>query len=90
MLYDPSLYQITAIKVALRAYARHGMKVNRAYTPKNMLAKATELTGVTFKRGEYLRAADELEKLSIRLQKEMMAARSIERAKDDLGFGRVM
>jgi hypothetical protein len=52
-----NVYQATALAGALKLYALTGMKVNRAHTPKAMLARASELTGQTFKRGEYLAAA---------------------------------
>jgi hypothetical protein len=39
------LYQVTAIKRALELYAKSKIMVNRAYTPKNMLATAGALTG---------------------------------------------
>jgi hypothetical protein len=55
-----NVYQATALASALKLYAQTGMKPNRAYTPKAMLAKASELTGQTFKRGEYLAAAGAL------------------------------
>ena len=33
------------------------MKANSSYTPKNMLATASAITGKTFKRGQYWEAA---------------------------------
>jgi hypothetical protein len=42
------------------------MKVNRAYTPSNMLATASHLTGQKFKRGEYIKAAEALDALAAR------------------------
>ena len=55
-------FRATVIASALRLYARTGMKANAAYTPTNMLAVATEITGNTYKRNkdEYLRAAEDL------------------------------
>lgn len=50
-------YRAIAIKGALRMYAKTGLKANRAYTPTAMLAAATEITGKTFKRGQYEEAA---------------------------------
>ena len=46
-------YQAITLKHAIKLYARTGMKVNSAYTPKAMLAKASELTGQVLKRGQY-------------------------------------
>ncbi len=56
-----STYQAIVLKRALHLYAKHRMRVNRAWTPTRMLALAGEITGQTFKRGEYLRAADILQ-----------------------------
>ena len=49
-------FRAVAIKGALRLYMNTGMQANRAYTPKNMLAAATEITGKPFKRGQYQEA----------------------------------
>ena len=54
-------YRSIVIASALRLYARTGMQPNRAYTPTRMLAAATEITGMQFKRGQYLAAADALD-----------------------------
>lgn len=53
-------YQAAVIASALRAYARTGMKMNRAYTPKAMMAKAAEITGKKFKARDYEGAAKAL------------------------------
>ena len=50
-------FQARTIARALRLYAKTGLKPNRAYTPSAMLATASNITGLTFKRGEYERAA---------------------------------
>jgi hypothetical protein len=55
-----SIYRATAFEVALRAYARSGIRVNRLWTPKNMMAVAAEITGLKFKTREYEKAADAL------------------------------
>jgi hypothetical protein len=54
------IYQAAAVASALRLYAETGMKVNRAYTPTNMLKMASAITGRTFKRTELTKAADSL------------------------------
>lgn len=66
-----SIYQATTLKVALSMYAKTGMKVNRAYTPKNMLATASRITGKTYKGkgGQYFQAVHDLE-LFIEQQKQ--------------------
>lgn len=58
----PKTYQALAIASALRIYARTKMKVNRDYTPTAMLRNASYITGTIYKRGQYLIAADDLEK----------------------------
>lgn len=58
---DPRIYQALVLKHALRLYAKTGIKVNTAYTPKNMLLTAGRITGQSFKRGQYVQAADALE-----------------------------
>lgn len=55
-----AVFQATTIATALRTYARTGMKMNRAYTPGNMLKMAEKITGKKFKRGQYTEAADAL------------------------------
>ena len=56
-----SVFQAIVIKNAIAFYARTGMKVNRAYTPKNMLATAAAITGKKFKRGQYEQACAALQ-----------------------------
>lgn len=68
--YAVRCYQALAVKVALRAYAKHKMQVNRAYTPKNMLATASAITGANYKVGDYLKAADDIEKLLEKMKKD--------------------
>lgn len=55
-----AVFQATVLARALRTYAATKMQVNRAYTPANMLAVATKITGKPFKRGQYIQAADAL------------------------------
>ena len=54
------VFRAKTIASALRLYAKTGMKVNRAYTPTNMLAAATQITGTKFKRGQFEEAAKAL------------------------------
>jgi hypothetical protein len=54
------LYQATAIASGLRLYAKTGMKPNRAWTPSAMLKAASGFTGKSYKRGQYVQAADDL------------------------------
>jgi uncharacterized membrane protein len=77
---EPDLYQMTAIKVALRAYAKHGMKINRHWTPSRMMAQAERLCGCKFKRGAYLEAASVLEKVAEKRKKEIEERAAVERA----------
>jgi len=53
-----AIYRATVIEHAIRFYAKTGMKVNRAYTPANMMRVASEITGLKFKARDYLGAAD--------------------------------
>lgn len=54
------VFQAAAIAHALRFYAKTGMRVNRAYTPKAMMATAERILGKKFKPRAYVEAADEL------------------------------
>ena len=58
---DVSTYQAIVIKSALKLYVRTGMKANRAYTPTAMLRTAGNITGSTYKRGQYAEAIAGLE-----------------------------
>lgn len=59
----PRGYQAWAIAKAIRFYLKTGIPVNTAYTPRNMLATANQITGRTFKRGQLLQAASALEEI---------------------------
>ena len=61
MIVDPKIYQAIVVAKALRFYAKTGMKVNTAYTPKNMMATAARITGETYKARDYIGAAEDLE-----------------------------
>ena len=50
-------FRAYVIASALDLYAKTGIKANRAYTPTAMLRVAKEITGKTFKRGQYAEAA---------------------------------
>jgi hypothetical protein len=53
-------FVMITLKSAIKLYIQTGMKANRAYTPTNMLAKAGELLGKTYKRGQLQQAHDDL------------------------------
>ncbi len=55
---EPTKFQAIAIRQALILYAKTGIKANRAYTPTAMLAAAQRITGKTFRRGQYIQAAE--------------------------------
>lgn len=55
-----SIVRAMIIRRALLFYAKTKMQVNRAYTPKAMLDAAAGITGLKFKRGQYVVAADAL------------------------------
>jgi len=46
-------YQAVVIRSALRLYRDTGMKANRSYTPTNMMAMASRITGRRFKPRDY-------------------------------------
>ena len=56
------VFRAKSIATALRLYAKTGIKMSRGYTPTNMLAAATQITGEKFKRGQYQEAAEALMK----------------------------
>lgn len=55
-----ALFRAVVIGSALRTYAQTGLRMNRAYTPTAMLKAATGITGKTYRRGEHLKAADDI------------------------------
>ena len=55
-----NVYAMTTLSTALQLYAKTGMQVNRAYTPKAMMAAAATYTGQKFKARDYLGAAEAL------------------------------
>lgn len=56
-------YVATVLRSALKLYHDTGMRVNRAYTPKAMMAKASELTGRRFAARAYTDAIEALTEL---------------------------
>lgn len=83
------VFAMAVIASALRLYAKTGLRVNRAYTPSAMLAAATRHTGIAFKRGQYVAAADAL---SAKVQSEKARIAAMNDAKettppDVLGVG---
>lgn len=59
-----NVYAMTVLASGLRLYAKTGMKPNRAYTPKAMMAAAEMHTGQKFKARDYLGAAEALTTLA--------------------------
>lgn len=55
------LYRAAVVKSGISFYLKTGMKVNNAYTPTNMLAAASQITGKAFKRGQLQQAHDALQ-----------------------------
>lgn len=60
---EVNTFVLIALKNAIKLYVNTGMKANRAYTPTNMLRKASEFTGVSYKRGQLQIAYDDLQAL---------------------------
>ena len=58
--YDPKVYQAVVLAKALKLYHTTKIKANRAYTPTNMLRTASSITNIKYKRGEYMRAHNDL------------------------------
>ena len=54
------VFRAKTLASALRLYAKTGMKPNRMYTPTNMLAAASQITGTKFKRGQFEEATKSL------------------------------
>jgi len=46
------MYRMTVIRTAIKIYLGTGMKVNRMYTPGNMVQAVAQKTGKTYKRGK--------------------------------------
>lgn len=55
------IVQAAVLKSAIKMYVNTGMKVNTAYTPANMLATASKITGKAYKRGQLKAAWADLE-----------------------------
>lgn len=55
-----NVYAMTVLASGLRMYAKTGMRPNRAYTPKAMMAAAERHTGRKFKARDYEGAAQAL------------------------------
>jgi hypothetical protein len=56
------LYRAVVIKHGLLLYAKTKMKPNSAWTPSAMLKAAASITGTPYKRGQYVQAAQDLDK----------------------------
>ena len=54
-------FVLITLKSAIKLYLKTGMKANSAYTPTNMLRKAGEFTGKTYRRGQLQVAFDDLQ-----------------------------
>lgn len=54
-------FVLVTLKSAIKMYVNHGIKANRAYTPTAMLAKAGELLGKEYKRGQLPQALTDLQ-----------------------------
>ena len=56
-----STFVAISLKSGLKLFAKTGMKPNRLWSPKNMMAKASEITGKKFKARDYDGAVAALE-----------------------------
>jgi hypothetical protein len=59
------IFRALAIKRGLLLYNDTRLKLNTGWTPKRMLKAASGITGKTYKRGEYLKAARDLENWAV-------------------------
>lgn len=66
-----NVYVCTALALALEMYAKHKIMMNRAYTPKNMIAAAERETGLKFKPRDYLDAAKALREVKAKFLAEV-------------------
>ncbi len=57
------VFRALTVASALEMYAKTGIKANTAYTPKNMMTVAAQMTGKKFKARDYLGAAAALREL---------------------------
>jgi hypothetical protein len=57
---DPKVFQYLVIASALEMWAKHKIKANRSYTPKNMIGTAGRLLGREFAPRDYMGAAKAL------------------------------
>lgn len=62
-----AMFAMAVIASGLRLYAKTGMRPNRAYTPTAMMRATEHHTGFTFKKRDYIGAADAL---SAKVQEE--------------------
>lgn len=54
------LFAAASLRSAIKLYLKCGVKASRMYTPTNMLAAASRITGKTYKRGQLQAAHDDL------------------------------
>ncbi len=57
---DITRYHAITIAKALQLYAKTGMKVNRNVTPTSLMGRAEVITGLKFKKRDYIAAHDAL------------------------------
>lgn len=71
-----SVYAMRVLSVALEGYTKHGMLLNRAYTPKAMLQAAERWTGQSFKgKDKYNEAAQAVRLKADDTQREFLEVR---------------
>jgi len=74
------VFAMLTLASGLRLYAATGMKPNRAYTPKAMMAAAARHTGRTFKARDYEGAAAALRETADALAANLPDGNSITRS----------
>jgi hypothetical protein len=73
----PEVYQCMAIAKAMKVWRLYKIKVNRDYTPKNMLAMANKLTNKNFRPCHFERAEWALIDRALELQQENVHASNL-------------
>lgn len=61
----PQHFQIVVVAKGIELYLKTGIKPSRMWTPSNMLATASKITGKTYKRGQLAQAAADLKALAV-------------------------
>jgi len=56
-------YRALVVAKGLEFWAKHKMRLNRAYTPSNLMAAASQITGKKYRARDYLVAAADIREM---------------------------